>query len=483
MTLPTAPWRDLIADACNYAGDVPEDVLEAMVLVESNGDPDAVSDSNAIGLGQVIPKWHKNLIRQVQADFGPFRSYQASLLDPRVNLRVAARHLSWCHEACGTWETAVAKYHSGQCNPPPDFVDGQGTSTVHHLVKFLDALAQVQMDTLTDTLEDVLEAPTMTRPYIVIVAGHRSQGDGGNPTERSRTDELAVAYTAAFRSNGYRADWFQRDLDGDNLPTMTHGDLTTVCVGARDAIVAAPEELVIMLDLHYNGGHSVVHAIVPDNVGLRTGVAGGDLTWDTAANNTLDVQLATAIATSISDKTGLGLYSGKLKVPGVMSETETGVALDGRWRLGMFAATAGQRMKAARLVVEHAGWADAETLEAGFEATCAHAAVLAVNDVLGIQPPAQQPDEPDSVLTYPEGMDRGVATLLFGQATGDDGNIYGFNEHGPVSNLWLDEGKRTQRFPAITDVRHFDDRQYFLFAGGLVIWQPEPSAENRILAV
>lgn len=333
------------------------------------------------------------------------------------------------------------------------------------------------------SMEDT--AMSRSRPYVIISAGHRSTQDPGNPTEKSRTDELARAYTDAFRDAGFRADWFQRDLDHDSNPDQTIGSLATVAVGVRKAVEAAPEDLVIAMELHYDGGHSVVHTIVPDNVGLRSAMAGGDIVSDTAANNTLDVALAQQISMNIVYATGLGIYGGaRLGKLGVMSERDTGVAQSGNWRLGFFGGTAQVRMKAVRLIIEHAGWADAETLKPGFEGKCAQAAVNAVNDVLNLEPPIIKPEEPETPeepgLNYPPGMDRALAIRLFDQATGDNDVIYGFDERGPVSNFWLSEGKRTGQFPALTDVWNYDDgdghwRRYFRFANGMVVLDTDTS--------
>lgn len=144
MPLPTAKWRPLIADACAYAGIADPATLEAMVLVESGGDPNARSASNAIGLGQIMPRWHRMLIKRVQAELEVAGSHEHALFDPQVNLYVAARHLAWCIRSCGSVDRGVARYHSGQCDPPADFVDGQGTSTTYHVEKFVTALADVR---------------------------------------------------------------------------------------------------------------------------------------------------------------------------------------------------------------------------------------------------------------------------------------------------------------------------------------------------
>lgn len=231
------------------------------------------------------------------------------------------------------------------------------------------------------------------RPVIVIDAGHRSTDRSGNPAEMSMTDDLAVAYCAAFRAAGYEAYWWQRDLDKDSDPDETVGTLTTVSVGigAYLAKLAAEERDSVLLSCHYNGAHSPLHVIVPDVGNLTPGIAGGAPRDDTAVNNGLDVRLAREIA-SRAKAAGLGtLFTGKLGLPGLMSEQETGVGLDG-WRLGLFAGTAKARAKAVRLIVEHGGTSDPAAKRFGDWAAVAVAAVNEVYEVTGEPTPIPEPE-------------------------------------------------------------------------------------------
>lgn len=157
------PYRPMIEDACRYAGStVPPDVLEAMVYVESKFKPDARSRSNAIGLGQLIYKWHSSLVVSVARDLDATVTGEAALYNPRINLYAAARHLAWCYQECGTWESAVAKYHSGQCVPPSGFTDGQDTTTVRHVEKFRAAIASLRGSDAAQEQEQTDMATTYT---------------------------------------------------------------------------------------------------------------------------------------------------------------------------------------------------------------------------------------------------------------------------------------------------------------------------------
>lgn len=96
---------------------------------------------------------------------------------------------------------------------------------------------------------------------------------------------------------------------------------------------------------------------MPDNRNLTTRVVGGDPADDTAANNILDCKVGEAIVQVMASRGLGGLFHGKLNRPGLMSETETGVGLDG-FRLAVMAYTAVHRQRMARLIVEHGGTAD-----------------------------------------------------------------------------------------------------------------------------
>jgi hypothetical protein len=77
----------------------------------------------------------------------------------------------------------------------------------------------------------------------------------------------------------------------------------------------------------------------------------------------------------------------------------------------------------------------------------------------------------DPATGYPAGMDVSVAEMLFGKVKGDDGRNYAFNPNGSVSKRWLARGIGTGEFPELKQVRTFEDRTYFVFAGGWTLWR------------
>jgi hypothetical protein len=239
-------------------------------------------------------------------------------------------------------------------------------------------------------------------PYVLLVAGHRSYNDQGNPAEKDLTDDLARAYTDAFRKAGFKADWWQRDLDKDNDPDDTVGGLDTVALGCARHLdtISGPK---VLLDLHFNGAHSPVHAIVPDSTGLTTAYPNGSPADDDYNHNVLDRAVAALWAQSAAARFGLGVYHGAAAETGVMLERETGVGLDG-YRLATFAASARNRYDTSRNVFEHAGtddWGTGEARATKF-AQCAALAVTAVKKAYAvIDPPPVEPEKPKLMKRTP----------------------------------------------------------------------------------
>lgn len=307
-----------------------------------------------------------------------------------------------------------------------------------------------------------METTTMatSKPYILLVAGHNSVGDGGNPVERALTPNLARAYLAAFKTAGYPVSWIN--------PTLYPGGLDGLALACGKALANRDDDLSIMLDLHFNGSRSGVHAIAANNrkaTGgqLSTAYVQGRVAEDVVDYNTLDVTIAKRIAASISAIPGMTLWGSD----GLMREDQTGVGLKG-YRLAMMAATAPSREKAVRITVEHGGTDDAS--RPNFYANCARAAVDAVTEVMvargaGGGSPAPNPDpvpEPEPPAGDPGGPT--LPAFLFGSVQG-----YQFDPNGPVSNLWLQTGNATDRWPRLVDVFVDGTTKFFTFADGSVI--------------
>lgn len=212
------------------------------------------------------------------------------------------------------------------------------------------------------------------RLRILLVQGHRNT-NGGNPAEVAITPIAARAIQRALRAAGHTADmlqnennWFAGSLDAVGREVVRRHD-------------ANPYDL--MLDIHFEGDANNtrgVFTIVPDGDGLETkSILRGTDSWE---SNPVDVRFAEAIATGIADTTGLRLRPG-LRLPGVMSEKQTGVGGQGH-RLAMFGYTAVIRHRMARLVLELGNIrGDADIITApGFYDRAAKGVVLGIERLL-----------------------------------------------------------------------------------------------------
>jgi N-acetyl-anhydromuramyl-L-alanine amidase AmpD len=95
-------WRPLVETAAANEG-VPASILSALLLQESNYDPNAVNDtSGAAGIAQFMPETARGL------GIDPFNPQQA--------IPAAARYLKQQYDTFGSWELALAAYNAGPGN-------------------------------------------------------------------------------------------------------------------------------------------------------------------------------------------------------------------------------------------------------------------------------------------------------------------------------------------------------------------------------
>jgi hypothetical protein len=287
-----------------------------------------------------------------------------------------------------------------------------GTTTIEELIHIYapstdgnredQYVASIKADLDRWGVEEGFEPEPTSGPRIVLNPGHRN-ATGGNEEERNLTPALADSYFRAFKAAGFEVI---------NLGD-TAGGLDAACRRMVDAIEDAPGD-VVLLDLHYEGSSAPgVFAIVPDITGLVTNAQVIQDRLDTWENNSKDRDLARAIATEISQRTGLGLRQG-VREPGMMDESETGVGGDG-FRLATFAYTSPLRRKAVRLVVEHGnhtlGVDRAIIFKNNFTTLCAEAAVAAVKKLYGGSTAPADPQFPrPAAISWKRG-DTGVFDL------------------------------------------------------------------------
>lgn len=94
---------------------IPRDLLARQAYQESRFREDIItgvtrSPAGAIGIMQIIPKWHPSL------DPGDAAADERAALDPARAIDYAARFLSSLHRQFGTWSLALAAYNAGPGN-------------------------------------------------------------------------------------------------------------------------------------------------------------------------------------------------------------------------------------------------------------------------------------------------------------------------------------------------------------------------------
>lgn len=109
-----AQWKpNFAAAAAMY--NLPTNLLEAVAYRESRFRPDIISgatrsSAGAVGMMQIIPRWHPEL-------------GEAGAVDPGRAIPYAARYLRQLYNQFGDWKIALAAYNWGQGNQQKDLAD------------------------------------------------------------------------------------------------------------------------------------------------------------------------------------------------------------------------------------------------------------------------------------------------------------------------------------------------------------------------
>jgi len=90
------PYLDQIAQAEKQYG-LPENLLANVIKTESQFDPSAKSPAGAVGIAQIMPKYHP--------DIDP--------TDPRASIDYSAEYLSKLYKRFGDWDKAIMAYNAG----------------------------------------------------------------------------------------------------------------------------------------------------------------------------------------------------------------------------------------------------------------------------------------------------------------------------------------------------------------------------------
>lgn len=103
-------WCSFITDTANKTN-LPANLIAAIIQVESNGNPSAISKSGAVGLMQVMPRDGK--AASFQCINGPCfagRPTTEELLDPEFNLSYGARLLTSLYSKTNNIREALFRY-------------------------------------------------------------------------------------------------------------------------------------------------------------------------------------------------------------------------------------------------------------------------------------------------------------------------------------------------------------------------------------
>lgn len=96
--------NEMIDDIAVRSG-VDPNIVKAIIMEESNGNPNAVGDGGeSIGLMQIQPKHHKKRMEELGI---------VSLFDPQENVIVGCNILAELYDKYGNYEDALSVYNSG----------------------------------------------------------------------------------------------------------------------------------------------------------------------------------------------------------------------------------------------------------------------------------------------------------------------------------------------------------------------------------
>ena len=90
---------------------VPEELVFAIIKVESNFDPDTVSSADARGLMQMLPSTYRWLCSKLGEEYD-----ESNLFDPEINIKYGTYYLQYLYSRFGSWEKVIIAYNWGEGN-------------------------------------------------------------------------------------------------------------------------------------------------------------------------------------------------------------------------------------------------------------------------------------------------------------------------------------------------------------------------------
>lgn len=97
-------YVSMIDDVCATYEICPE-LIQGIVFTESNGNPNAVSSAGAVGLCQIIPKWHADRMQRLGV---------TDLYDPYSNILVCVDYISQLRDMYGDLYAVLNAYNTGK---------------------------------------------------------------------------------------------------------------------------------------------------------------------------------------------------------------------------------------------------------------------------------------------------------------------------------------------------------------------------------
>ena len=145
----TEVYRKAVAHASEEFG-VPENLIWAVIKVESDFDSSAESDSGEVGLMKISVEIFDEITdRKLMDGFDPGMRY-----DPSTNIRYGAYHLSYLFAKYGNWNTAIVAYDVGEAQVDAWLSDPQyGNAETGVLVKIPGKEARRYQTDVNDVLE------------------------------------------------------------------------------------------------------------------------------------------------------------------------------------------------------------------------------------------------------------------------------------------------------------------------------------------
>lgn len=155
------PFLDSITTAEGKYG-LPKNLLPVLINTESNFNPEARSHAGAIGIAQIVPKWHPTV----------------DPTDPHASIDYSAKHLRELYDRFGDWDQAIAAYNTGASNVKKLWPDKLPKETQDYLKKinqFAEPGRKVGQKSMLDQIKKAVESKQPDTPVTDIQTPERQK--------------------------------------------------------------------------------------------------------------------------------------------------------------------------------------------------------------------------------------------------------------------------------------------------------------------